>query len=1215
MSMLLKGRGGGKGGGEARTPVEAPDTLRSDDFATVLDLISEGEIEGLVRGYQSIYFDDVPLQNQDGSFNFDAVTIEARTGTAGQPSIGFVKGTEAGNSVGVEVKYGTAIERTVSNTDVDRVRVTIAIPNLTKVDLENGDTNGTSVQYSIAVSANGAGFVTANAGVGYWTPFSGNITPPNTTNFRAGISWLPSFTLDGVLINPETATLRLEYRVVGSGSAWSTGGDVTLTTKDFENIFTYALAIENDATGVKTSPIFEVVGLAPNSYELRITVVSTTETTAGQYSIVNGATGTSTSIVTINGKTTSTYKRSHVINLRSHGNPPYVIRVTRVTPDSTSNTLQNKTYWDSYTEIVDEKMRYPHCALVATRISSKQFSGIPRRGFHVRGIKIKVPSNYDPILRTYSGVWNGTFVVAWSNNPAWVFYDLCTNSRYGVGDYIKPAMLDKWALYDIAQYCDELVPDGKGSKEPRYTCNTYLQTREDAYRSLMNIASVFRGMLYWGAGSIVAVADKPSDPVYQFTQANVVDGTFNYQGSSLRSRHNVILVGWNDPLDMFRTKVEYVSDDEAILSMGFVNPIEISATGCTSQAQARRVGEWMLYTERYENETVTFKVGMDGNIPRPGDVVLVADVLKAGERLGGRTIAGSTTTVINLDSPVMLDGSATTLTLVTADGALETRTVTPSSGSDSTISVTAAFTAAPEADCIWILSRTTAEAQKFRVLGISEEESHNSYSIVALRHYDTKYDFIEQNKPLTIPDFGSLPKLFGPPVAPTGLVLSESLYLTNARTVQSKVTASWESTIPNSGVVRYEVKYKIGISGNWNTIETQDTTVEIQNLNDGDVLYIGVRSINRVGIRSTTTVSTTLVIVGKSEPPSNVNGFTVSRSANTLNFTWNHITDIDRAYYEIRRGEAWPSALPIGTSSANAFSVDEPRGGTFLIKAVDSTGNESVSASSVVTGDGSSISSVVVHAEDTGGWTGTKTNCTSYSLSATASWGELSTWSGFSTWSLATSRTGVLQTNVLADAVYVSETIDTGANNKCQVTLNISIGALNGSVVWNDLISAWVNTTQPWPVYGGEIALSFSNVIQSTVQIQTSVDGTTWSAPVNYVSGVYTGRYYRFVVTMRTTDPELRAYLYGLDANFDLRERQIHFEDAAIGSSGTTLSFSPAFAVTKTVQVTQQGGLASDLVLVTSKTTSGVTIQIFTAAGAGKSGVVDVDVFGYGEVT
>lgn len=1215
MSMLLKGRGGGKGGGSARTPIEAPDTLRSDDFATVLDLISEGEIEGLVRGYQSIYFDDVPLQNRDGTFNFDAVTVETRTGTAGQPSIGFVKGTESASSVGVEVKYGTPIERTVTNTDVDRVRVTIAIPNLTQVNLENGDTNGTSVQYSIAVSANGGAFTTANAGVGYWTPFSGSTTPPGTTNFRAGISWLPALDLDGVLVNPQTATVRLEYRVAGSGSAWTAGGEVTLTSKDFENVFVLIVAAADGKTGVKTSPIFEVVGLAPASYELRATVVSTTEASPGQYSIIDGATGTVTSTVTINGKTTSTYKRSHVINLRSHGSPPYVIRVTRVTPDSTSNTLQNKTYWDSLTEIVDEKLRYPHCALVATRISSKQFSGIPRRGFHIRGVKIKVPTNYDPILRTYTGTWDGTFKVAWSNNPAWVFYDLCTNSRYGVGDYIKPAMLDKWALYDIAQYCDELVPDGKGSKEPRYTCNTYLQTREDAYRTLMNLASVFRGMLYWGAGSIMAVADKPSDPVYQFTQANVVDGAFNYQGSSLRSRHNVALVSWNDPLDMFRTKVEYVSDDEAILSMGFVNQIEVNATGCTSQAQARRFGEWMLYTERYENETVTFKVGMDGNIPRPGDVILVSDALKAGERLGGRTLGGSTTTVINLDAPVTLDGSASTLTLVTADGALETREVVPGTGSSSTVTVASAFTAAPEADCIWILSRLTAEAQKFRVLGIGEEETGAVYSVVALRHYDSKYDFIEQNKPLSLPDFGSLPNLLGPPPTPTGLVLAEALYLTNARTIQSRVTASWESAPANSGVARYEVKYRIGVSGNWNTIETQDTTVEIQNLNDGEVLYIGVRSINHLGIRSTSSVISALSVVGKSAPPSNVTGFTVSRSENTLNFTWNHITDIDRSYYEIRRGEAWPSALPVGTSSANAFSVDEPRGGTFLIKAIDSTGNESVSATSVVIADGTSISNVSTHSEDTGGWNGTKTNCTSYSLSATASWGDITTWSGFTSWSLGGARTGVLQDDTLADAVYVSETIDLGANTKCQVTLNISVGALNGSVTWNDLTQTWVNTTQPWPVYGGEIALSFSTAIESNVQIQTSTNGTTWSEPVNYVSGMYTGRYFRFVVTMRTTDPDLRAYLYGLQASFDLRERQLHFEDVAVGSSGVTLSFSPAFAVTKTVQVTQQGGLASDLVLVTSKTSTGVTIQLFTAAGVGKAGVVDVDVFGYGEVT
>lgn len=1209
---MIKGRGGG--GDEARTPVEAPDTLRSDAFATILDLVSEGEIDGLVRGNQSIYFDDVPLQNQDGTFNFDGVTVETRYGTAGQASIGFIKGTEAETSVGVEVKQATPIERTITNSDVDRVRVSIAIPNLSSVNVKNGDTNGTTVQYKISVSAGGGAFVDANAGAGSWVDFSGNVTPPGTTNFRAAISWLPSDRIsgDGTLVR-ETATVRLEYRVQGSTGAWSSAGEYTLVSSEAGSPLE---AIGIIATGgqFKTTGLIEVLGLDPATYELRAVMVNTTEPVPGQLAVINRATGTAVSTVTITGKTTSTYKRAHVINLRAYGNAPYTIRVTRLTPDSTSNTLQNKTFWDGYTEIVDEKLRYPHSALVGIRVSSKQFSSIPRRAYHIRGMKIKIPSNYDPIRRTYTGTWDGTFVVAWSNNPAWVFYDLCTNSRYGVGDYIAPAMLDKWALYDIAQYCDQLVPNGKGGQEPRYTCNLYLQTREDAYKALMGIASVFRGMLYWGAGTIVAVADKPSDPVYQFTQANVVEGSFSYQGSPLRSRHNVVLVSWNDPADMYRAKVEYVSDDEAIVSMGFVNQVEVNATGCTSQAQARRVGEWMIYTERFENETVAFKVGMDGNIPRPGDVILIADSLKAGERLGGRTAAGSTTTVINLDSTVTLDGSASTLTLVTENGTLETRTVVPASATVSALTVTAPYTAAPAADTLWVLSKGTAEAQTFRVLGVQEEENGTVYSIVALRHYPSKYDAIEQNKPLTIPDYGNLPNLYQPPAAPTGLNLSESLYLSNARVVQSRLTVSWESPAGASGIDRFMVEYRVGVSGNWQTVETTATTLDITGLNDGEVVYVSIRSINKIGTKSTTAATGAFSIVGKSAPPSNVTGFTVSRSVNTLNFTWNHITDIDRSHYEIRRGEAWPSATPVGTSSANAFSVDEPRGGTFLIKAIDSTGNESVSASSLVIADGTAISNVATHDEATGGWTGGKTNCTAYDLSAVVSWGDITTWSGFSSWSLGSAKTGVLQTNPLADAVYVSETIDTGANNKCQVTLALSIGGLNGSVTWNDLTNTWVNTTQPWPIYGGETALSLSSAIQASVQIQTSLDGTTWSAPVNYVSGIYSGRYFRFVVTMGTTDPDLRAYLYGLQAQFDLRERTLHLEDVSISASGTTIAFSPAFMDARTVQVTQQGGLASDLVLVTSKTNSGVTVQIFTAAGVGKAGVVDVDVFGYGEL-
>lgn len=1205
--MLIKGSGGGKGG-EARVPVEVPDNLASDDFATVLDLISEGEIEGLVNGLQSIYLDDVPLQNPDGTFNFEGVTVETRNGTAGQSAISLIEGSEAEFGVGVEVKAATPIERSITNAEADRVRVTVAVPQLSSTNTSTGDINGTTVEYKISVSAGGGSFVDANIGGGAWKPFTGTVTPAATQNFRASVRYTPNKVFETI-----TATVQLQYRVAGSSDPWTVAGEETMTR---ESVF--------DVLG-GNSALIEVIGVPNAVYELRAVLVSSTESPAGSVSVVSAATGTAYPTAKITGKTTSRYKRSHIINLRTFGPGPYIVRVTRLTPDSTSAALGNKTFWDSFTEIVDERLRYPYCALAAVRMGSKQFSNIPTRGYHCRLLKIKVPTNYDPIARTYAttgpgtsgGTWDGTFKVAWSNNPAWVFYDLATSERYGTGQHIKPGALDKWALYAIGQYCDELVPNGKGGQEPRYTCNVYLQTKEQAYQTLTSIASIFRGMTYWSAGSVMVSADMPSDPVYQFNQANVVDGIFNYAGSRYRSRHNVAMVTWNDPQDRYRQKVEYVPDEEAIVSMGFVNPTEVYAVGCTSQGQARRVGRWIIYTERFENETVSFKVGLDGNIPRPGDVIQIADPARAGERMGGRLVAGSTTTTIKLDAAVaILAGETYTLTLVNGNGELETRTVTTGTGSTDTLTVGTAFSAAPASGSLWVLSGTSLQPQLFRVIGVAEEDGGNIFAITALNHYPSKYDAIENDAPLTIPQTSKLAQQWTPPEAPTGLVLTEALYLTASRAIQSKLTVSWDSAPLGANVGQWEYVYRIGTENNWSSPQrTTAPTFDILALNDRDAVYVRVWAVNSKNVKSTSAAAGEAVIAGKALPPSGVTGFTVTRAGNVLNFSWNHIADVDRSHYEIRRGESWTSGISLGSSVANAFTIDAPRGGTFMIKSFDLSGNESVSAASVSAGDSTAILNIKTHDEAAGGWNGTKTNCANYDLVANDAWSDLTTWSAMTTWDANSAKTGVLENAVATvPAVYVGETIDLGASNKVYVSLDVSIGALNALAVnWGDLTSPWTTYTNVWNTYGGDATITYNTAIVATVDYQTSADGTNWSQALPFVPGTYTARYFRFVVTMESQDPGLSAYLYKLQAYFDLLERQLHFEDVAIASGGTTVAFSPAFSEIKTVQVTPNGGATGDTYKVSAKTGSGVTINLYTSAGVAKAGVVDIDVFGYGE--
>lgn len=500
------GYGGGKGGGGGSTPTEAPDSLHSISYAKVLDLVSEGEIVGLVNGLRSVFLNGTPIMNEDGSLNFQNVSMAYRLGTQDQDYIPGFPSVDNESAVNVELTSAVPWVHAITNTALSAFRLRMAVPSLSKADTATGDISGYVVEYAIDLATDGGSYQT----------------------------------------------------------------------------------------------------------------------------VVQGA---------FSGKTTTEYQRSHRIEL-----PPaalgWSVRVRRITPNANSNTVADVTRIVSYTDVIDAKLRYPNSAIVALQIDARQFNDIPTRGYDLKGRVIRVPSNYDPETRNYAGIWDGTFKVAWTDNPAWVFYDLILNPRYGLGDRVNASMVDKWSLYQIAQYCDERVADGRGGMEPRFTCNCYLQSRAEAYKVLQDLVSIFRGMVYWSGGAVYAVADMPADPVYTFTAANVVDGKFVYAGAALKARKTVALVSWNDPADMYRAKVEYVADDEGIARYG-VRQAEMTAFACTSQGQAHRVGLWTLLSSRLETETVSFKVGLDAGLVGPGSVVRIADPARAGRRIGGRVRAAS----------------------------------------------------------------------------------------------------------------------------------------------------------------------------------------------------------------------------------------------------------------------------------------------------------------------------------------------------------------------------------------------------------------------------------------------------------------------------------------------------------------------------------------------------------------------------------------------
>jgi predicted phage tail protein len=518
MNMIVRGSGGGKGGGGG-SATEAPDSIRSSTVVNIIEGLGEGSIVGLVAAGNSIYFDDTPLQNTDGTWNFAGVAWDQRTGQPEQTPLPGPNQTSTPFTVETQVKHSTPVTRTIDDPTASAVQIIMRIPALAYADQKTGDVTATTVAYDIFQRA-------------------------------AGGSWV------------------------------------------------------------------------------RVQSVS------------------------INAKCTSPYFKQHYISAPDNSGSPWDIQIVRNTidPDPVQAIYtQNQTWWSSYATIVKGKFTYDDTALVSLYVDAFLFgSNVGTRSYHVKGLIIDVPANYDPVARTYSGIWDGTFKPAWTNNPAWIFWDLVTNTRYGIGEFVQIQSVDKWSLYQIGQYCDALIPSGFNDvhgaaiMEPRFTYNGVINNREEAYTVLQNMTAAFRGMAYWSLGQVFCAADMPKDPACAVTPANVIDGHFKYSGTAMKSRHSVAVVTWNDPLNRWKETPEVVQDDDMIRRFGW-RQVDITLAGCSSRGQAHRYGKWILDTEKNQTETVQFSMSWDGYVLennqslKPGDIILLTDPRKNGNwRAGGR---------------------------------------------------------------------------------------------------------------------------------------------------------------------------------------------------------------------------------------------------------------------------------------------------------------------------------------------------------------------------------------------------------------------------------------------------------------------------------------------------------------------------------------------------------------------------------------------------
>jgi predicted phage tail protein len=800
--MLIQGS---KGGGSGSTPTESPDSLHSIAYARVLDLVSEGPIFGLVNGLQSVYLDDTPIQNSDGSINFSNYSVDTRVGTQDQSYMSGFPSVETEQAVSVPLTSDTPWVHQVENTQLTAVRVRFGVPALQRSDSTTGNVTGYRIEYAIDLATDG-----------------------------------------------------------------------------------------------------------------------------GSYSqVVTGA---------FDGKTTTLYERSVRIELPAAATG-WLVRVRRITPNAHSSLIADTVNIEAITEIIDRKLRYPMSALVGLSFDAQSFSSVPTRAYDIKGLLIRVPTNYDPEARTYSGTWDGTFKTAWSNNPAWVFYDLVLNTRYGLGARIDASMVDKWGLYNIAQYCDVMVSDGKGGQEPRFTCNAVIQSQADAYKVLQDLATTFRGIAYWGPGAVVASADMPSDPVYVYTAANVVDGKFEYAGSERKTRYTTALISWNDPANAYKQAVEYVPDEDGIARYGVVKA-QITAFGVTSQAQAHRVGLWTLLTSRYETNTVTFQVGLDGTMCAPGQVIAVADPRKAGRRIGGRIRAVNGRTVTLDKAPAV--GAGDELTVILPTGIAQKRTVQSVAGD--AITVSDIFTTPPVPGAVWMLESADLASQLFRVVSVAESDDDGQivYTVNAAQYEPGKYAAIDTGAAIQVRPVTVIPPSVQPP--PSNVALSTYSVIDQGISKTVMVIA-WNSA---DKAVSYLPEWRKD-NGEWVAMNSVGgLQAEVVGIYQGTYLA-RVRAVNAMGVTSIPAYGVDTALTGKTSPPPQVTSLTTESIVFGINLKWTF--PVDGSAGDTQRTEIWYSRTNVLSDAIKFSDFAYPQAATsyqglaagqsffFWARLVDTSGN------------------------------------------------------------------------------------------------------------------------------------------------------------------------------------------------------------------------------------------------------------------------------------
>ena len=1075
------GGGKGGGGGETYTPTEAGDSLNSTQYANLVDLISEGEIEGLKDGYKSVFIDNTPLQNPDGSYNFQSILVYTRNGTQNQSYVPIAADVENEVGVNVTVQQATPVVRSITDTTVNAARVTITVPAL-QLFTDKGDIEGTDVRLQIAVQYNGGG---------------------------------------------------------------------------------YSTVIDD----------------------------------------------------TIAGRTGDQYQRDYLVSLS--GAFPVNIRVTRITADSNSAKLINAFSWSSFTEITYAKLRYPNSALVAVRVDAEQFSSIPRRSYLIRGIKVQIPNNatVDAITGRliYSGIWSGTFGAAqWCSDPAWILWDLLTSTRYGFGDHIQAAQLDKWAFYAASQYASELVPNGFGGQEPRFSCNVNIQTAEEAYKLINDMCSVFRAMPYWSTGALTISQDRPADSAYLFTLANVSEEGFSYQGSSRKGRPTVAVVSYLD-LNSRDIAYEVVEDQAAIAKYGVVST-EISAFACTSRGQASRIGEWLLYSEQYESEVISFTASVDaGVLVRPGQIIEVADPVRTGTRRGGR-IVSATTSAITVDAATdLIMGANTTLSVILPTGIVESRAVTTIIGN--VINLATPLSMAPNSNSVWIFQTSAIQTSTWRVLSVQEQDGAQ-YAISALAYNASKYDYIERGQALQPRDITDLNII---PDAPTNLQAVETLYELNGRAL-AKLIVSWQPVV---GVNEYRIRWRPQ-NGNWSSTTQARPDYEILDTSAG-VYEVQVYSLSAGLRQSVEPAKLTMQTFGKTAPPAAVTGVSlIPIDTASAILSWDRSPELDVVlggkvlirHSVLIAGAVWEGSQEIVSAAAGSQTQKQVPllEGTYLLKFEDDTGNRSITANSVVVDMPTPQPRLLVQSyredQETPPFSGNytdmfySTDLDGLVLSNGVLVDSLATDGNWDALGTIDSIGGVLSTGEYE----FGSTLDLGGIFDLNLTRYFVTRPYLSASLWDDKLGG-IDT---WP----EIDEDNLDGVNALLYVRTTEDnpaGTpVWGAWREFSNAITRGRGFQFKTIATSTDPSQNIIIDELGCQVELQQRVEQSATLTTGTATYTVVFTNRFYQPPSVGITGYNMATGDYFTIASVTRAGFDVTFRNNADVAVSRQFNYTAIGYG---